>query len=678
MPLGLLARDSIADLGSIGRDPDERSSPTVSNGGKNADSAIARKQNSAISGSSIATNGSVLASQIGGGRHGALLVSSFDERRQQQQLQAKEANPQQPPSFQPPSFHYAGYTEDYYHDDYSLYADGDHYAVPNLLLPKTKELGGIWCCLFPWLEHKHPPKIHATLEQDRNTLGDNLASRNSASVDNNGDGQRSRDFNPSLADGIKDEDASGEGESTNSNILGERLSDRERQAVLARLRLAQPETIMQHPSNSNGVGNETYVEQEESLKHQHASEKSNRPTKGLLNGIPVYDKSPLEELDSKNPTKLKGILKTRSAPKIDESMLESGNKGGQSTGLVSSNDSSSASLVGPQHIRKPRRSLFPSYEDRKPRTAAHNVSFAPMARVVTVKSKNDMAEDEKSDIWWQRSDYEAFRKAGRIITRAMLEGGSEIWLASNESLLGKKDKKGASSSTGDIIQAAGDKWWHKFGHSRRGLEHVVSVDEGRQRQMNVKNAIRAVVEEQSRQKMCKREDPEKLRTVALHHTSWARDLALASAASDAHAVESSFSEGRHSREFYLLKMARSKPNSNSSSAVNVPQFMKPAIDNIAPKTPIVQQRLDAFTSSQIQFRRRKNGATSGDATTEVESTEQVHDAQSTEKGKESLAHQAAGFSADGKKVNMAAVLSGMGAVRVQTKDEKLPVMRVAS
>jgi hypothetical protein len=674
MPLGLLARDSIADLGSLGRDTDEQNSPTLPNGGKSVDSAIARKQNSALSGSSSTTNGSVLASQIGRGRHEALLASSLNERRQQQ-LQTKEANPQQPPSFQPPSFHYAGYTEDYYHDDYSLYADGDHYVVPNLLHPKTKELGGIWCCLFPWLEHKHPPKLRA--EQGRNTIGENFASRNSASVDNIGDGQRSRDFNPSAAEGVKDEDASGEGESTNSNILGERLSDRERQAVLARLRLAQPETIMQHPSNSNGVGNETYVEQEESLKHQNATEKNNRPTKGLLNSIPVYDKSPLENLDSKSPTKLKGILKTRSAPKLDESMLENGDKGGQSSGLVSSNDSSSASLVGPQHIRKSRRSLFPSYEDRKPRTATHNVAFAPMARVVTVKSKNDMSEDEKSDIWWQRSDYEDFRKTGRIITRAMLEGGSEIWLASNESLLGKKDRK-AASPTCDTMEVAGDKWWHKFGHSRRGLEHVVSIDEGRQRQVNVKNAIRAVVEEHSRQKMCKREDPEKLRTIALQHTSWARDLALASAASDAHAVESSFSEGRHSREFYLLKMSRNKPNSNGISSVNVPQFMKPSIDTAAPKTPLVQQRLDAFTSSQIQFRRRKNGAASVDASTEVESTEQVHDALSTEKGKESLAHQAAGFSADGKKVNMAAVLSGMGAVRAQTKEETLPVMRVAS
>jgi hypothetical protein len=37
-----------------------------------------------------------------------------------------------------------------------------------------------------------------------------------------------------------------------------------------------------------------------------------------------------------------------------------------------------------------------------------------------------------------------------------------------------------------------DKWWHKFGHSRRGLEHVASIDEDRQRQANVRAAVKAV------------------------------------------------------------------------------------------------------------------------------------------------------------------------------------------
>jgi hypothetical protein len=678
MPLGLLARDSIANLESFGREADDpaesvpqqpelerKNVPNSMNGG-----AYSIPENNSNRG--VSANGSVRDSSNHHSVDSTRVVaaaSAVDDRRQQQQ----EANPQQPPSF-----HYAGYTDDYYNDDFDTYTDP--YAAPNLLLPKSgSELGGIWCCIFPWLEQKAQPKIRSTPEPDEAASEGNKPRDTLTSSDNAGNGsqQVARD-----ASAAADEDASREGESTNSNVLGERLSDKERQAVLARLRLAQPESIMLHTSNTNGVGNETYVEQEECLKTHDAVEKNGRPTKGLLNGIPVYDKSPLEKIDLNNPAKLKGILKKRSTAKLDES------EGDNQSSAAGSNDSNGGPLAGPQQIRKPRRSLFPSYDDRKPRKTSNNVSFALMARVVTVKSKVDMTEEEKSDIWWQRTDYEDFRKAGRIITRAMLEGGSEIWLASNESLLKKKEKGGKTSPTGDTIQAAGDKWWHKFGHSRRGLEHVVSVDEGRQRQVNVKNAIRAVVEEQSRQKMCKREDAEKIRTVALQHTSWARDLALASGASDAHAVESAFSEGRHSREFYLLKMSRSKTTGTSNTSVNVPQFMKPVTEASAPKTPIVQQRLDAFTASQIQYRRRKGGVQptaasvlAADSTSsDVESMEQVHDAHTTEKGKESLAQQAAGFSADGKKVNMAAVLSGLGAVRVQKTDEKLAaaVMRVAS
>ena len=163
-------------------------------------------------------------------------------------------------------------------------------------------------------------------------------------------------------------------------------------------------------------------------------------------------------------------------------------------GVKTSSDSTTAeasSGTGQQPHK--RRSLFPSYESRSKPGTTNSVSFAPMAWVVTVKSKNDMVAQEKSDIWWQRSDYEDFRKTGRIITRAMLEGGSKIWLASNESSWKKnKDKKKnkntgdhvdespESSESGDTISATGDKWWHKFGHSRRGLEHVVLIDEGRQ------------------------------------------------------------------------------------------------------------------------------------------------------------------------------------------------------
>lgn len=186
------------------------------------------------------------------------------------------------------------------------------------------------------------------------------------------------------------------------------------------------------------------------------------------------------------------------------------------------------------------------------------------------------------------------------------------------------------------------------------------MQEGRERQINVRNAIRAVVEEHARQKAFKREDPEKLRIVALNLTSWARDLALAAGSSDADAVSSSFAADRKSREFYLLKMTRNKQNTSGS----IPGFMQPLHTGSPPKTivsalsaPRQQQRLDANTSAQIRFRQQKLLSSSN--VEEKESTEPVRDQSSVTKG-ESLAHRAAGFLVNGEKVDASGVLAGMG------------------
>ena len=168
----------------------------------------------------------------------------------------------------------------------------------------------------------------------------------------------------------------------------------------------------------------------------------------------------------------------------------------------------------------------------------------------------------------------------------------------------------------------------------------------------------------------------------MHHTlpTPARDLALAAGSSDADAVKSNFDEERKSREFYLLKMARS--NSISSKGMNIPAFMQPAMNTFA-------QKLDANTNAQIMYRRKQQqiqqkskelpGAPSSAPKLLTNSTkrpsmpapeanrilELVHDrepAKDANKGMD-LAKRAAGFSHDGaERVNMAAVLSGMGAV----------------
>ena len=211
-----------------------------------------------------------------------------------------------------------------------------------------------------------------------------------------------------------------------------------------------------------------------------------------------------------------------------------------------------------------------------------------------------------------KKDYEDFCKTGRIITKAIIAEGAvkSGWLKVSSSLLSATS---SSSSSPNGSAKEGDKWWHKFGHSRRGLEHVVSVQEGRERQINVRTAIRAVLEEQARQKMYHREDAEKLRVVALNYTSWARDLALAAGSSDADAVQTEFASDRKSREFYLLKLARTNSAKSNVSGHHVPGFMQPSLrvattpSAAISKGPRLTQPhlLDANTAAQISFRRRK-------------------------------------------------------------------------
>jgi len=197
-----------------------------------------------------------------------------------------------------------------------------------------------------------------------------------------------------------------------------------------------------------------------------------------------------------------------------------------------------------------------------------------------------MSEFEKRDIWWQRSDYDDFKKAGRIITQAMLQGGSEIWLQTSNAwgrkqssqhngdgkVQGTDAYKKALKNFGIAIDSnddeakeddndVGSKWWCKFGHSRRGLEHVVSIEEGRQRQRNVVNSVQAVMAEQRKQRITKK-DPQRIAAVSMLHTSWARDLALAAGAADAEAVRSQFNMRAKSRISYLQTTLRNLNNKN--------------------------------------------------------------------------------------------------------------------
>ena len=264
-----------------------------------------------------------------------------------------------------------------------------------------------------------------------------------------------------------------------------------------------------------------------------------------------------------NPTRpIKGILKVR---RCSTASMLNATSAKNDNGKKAMNDAKSSTLS------PTGRKLFPTYE---PKTAMgsgtdsrgndrKSIQFNPMARVLTVPSRRDVPLYQRAQVWWQKSDYDEFKKTGRIISKAMECGGSEIWLTSSNAWGDRAARGGRSASTAvpdkgggggnDDNEAGTNKWWCKFGHSRRGLEHVVSSAEGRARQQSVLLATRMVLEEQRRQRSSRMKDPNKLRNVAMQYTSWARDLSLANGYADAEAVSSNFDttpwDGSRARHF---------------------------------------------------------------------------------------------------------------------------------
>ena len=55
-------------------------------------------------------------------------------------------------------------------------------------------------------------------------------------------------------------------------------------------------------------------------------------------------------------------------------------------------------------------------------------SFSPYARVLAIESQKDLSEEEKNDIWWQKSDYEEFRKATTKLVQTMMNENIHGWL----------------------------------------------------------------------------------------------------------------------------------------------------------------------------------------------------------------------------------------------------------
>ncbi|CAJ1957524.1 unnamed protein product [Cylindrotheca closterium] len=556
-------------------------------------------------------------------------------------------------------FHAVDY-DDYY-QDYTAYSENQ---APKLLANKKTSKQPWWFCFAPWMNNSED----SDEEEDDEDEDEDETENEETFVDVN----TTPPSTTITRSSSKEEDET----SVGSDALGERLSDKNRQAVLARLRLAQPDEVNggDNSNNSSSPSNDNTTTTNDDV-HPSSPDPVNAK-KGLLNGISIPPEVPTDDDDTTvheeessvaEPKKVRGILRQQSRMSRNNLLRASTSKQGASGDAAR------------------RRSLFPNYSETTPKKKNYNVTFSPMARVLSVKSQKDMEEDEKGGVWWQKSDYEEFRKTGRMITKAMLEGGSEIWLATNRSwqmpnqnrsttlrqattLSERQTNKQKDGLTKAEYENTRDKWWHSFGHSRRGLEHIASIDEGRQRQGNVRRAIRAVVEENKRQKAFFREDADKLRMVSLQNTTWARDLALAAGASDADAVHTNFDdESRKSREFYLLKFSRAQTSTTTGTTTKAVPKTMPAFMRPATSLQVQPNRLDANTMSQIRYRQTTDNkkklvsvAPSSTSSSSSSSSSSNNKDTSAIQRTTSMAKKAAGYASGEEVGNMSAVLTGMG------------------
>ena len=192
------------------------------------------------------------------------------------------------------------------------------------------------------------------------------------------------------------------GASGDTDVYGEKLTDKDRQAVMARLRLSVSENANPPPEVSTSGDSSS-------------AEVSGSQTAATVPQTKQLDGSTVTAAAADAPSndkKIKGILKHTVKMASQESLQNASNI----------NTSNAAALQG--KVGSPdRRSLFPSYASRRqvhPDPSGHDgllspeskksVNFSPMARVVSVPSRHDMSFVDKAGVWWQRSDYDDFKK----------------------------------------------------------------------------------------------------------------------------------------------------------------------------------------------------------------------------------------------------------------------------
>jgi hypothetical protein len=238
------------------------------------------------------------------------------------------------------------------------------YSAPTVLGAK-QSCDNFFCCLLaPWFAKKEQDRLQEPNEEE-------------ATISVNGEEKVAEQTLHEKRTREDDDTAT----ATVRKIYGEQLTDHDRLAVMARLRAS--ETDPGH-FNSPFYASPT---QQSGLEFEPAS----------VEKIPAKDDGTAKS----GTPKVKGILKTTSSMIPAPAVVSL-----RSTG---------------------RRSLFTTAYEKKAHPGKH-ARFSSMAHVVIVKSCTDMSVVEKTSIWWQKSDYDSFKEAERLIAKAIIEDGNEIRL----------------------------------------------------------------------------------------------------------------------------------------------------------------------------------------------------------------------------------------------------------
>lgn len=167
------------------------------------------------------------------------------------------------------------------------------------------------------------------------------------------------------------------------------------------------------------------------------------------------------------------------------------------------------------------------------------VSFAPSARIYLVPGLSEFTKKQIHQLWLQDEEEEASRDAvvsDIVIMRRLYKKGYSI----KEILSG-----GENESTDDAT-------------CFRGIEHMVTSDESREKKARRKRAVRAVLVEQERQRQMGEKEPDLIASASLHATNYARDRAIEIASGDLRYVLN--------HVVPTMKMKRSIPSPSLSSS----------------------------------------------------------------------------------------------------------------